>query len=277
MPAHDRPLHAAPAGAPAPLPLSDRQAAENALFPWADVYTFPGRPLVVWAIPKAGCSAVKRWLLGHAEPGPEDRWAPDVHTYIRPRYSIKLLDDAERARRLASDRTLAFVRDPIARVVSAYVDKFVIRDHDHLFAPAREMTALLGARGLTFRQFVDILTHTPDDHLDVHWRPQTRWFAIHTPAEILPIERLSATLAALDADAGIPAAALPHLAKPSNPTEYTRSDGVLHTDTPSDVLKARDLRPGPVALVDDDTRAAILRRFADDLDLYRRAVGRTSP
>lgn len=64
------------------------------------------------------------------------------------------------------------VRNPIDRIVSAYVDKFCGEDRDMDWV--QEVVEAGGTGGeITFNQFVDFLANHYDDAMNPHWRRQT--------------------------------------------------------------------------------------------------------
>ncbi|HPF37785.1 MAG TPA: sulfotransferase family protein [Phycisphaerae bacterium] len=126
-------------------------------------------------IPKVASSSLKQWFLttlGY-DSGRAD-WPERPHEFLS-----QWLHD----RRLAIPDdylTFAFVRDPRRRLVSAFLQKFVVR-WDAPASPARPVIEAvctsLGrpvdhANGISFRCFVKHVVGCDPILLDPHWRPQ---------------------------------------------------------------------------------------------------------
>lgn len=179
----------------------------NDHFPFADHLIDPAGRLVLCAIPKNGCTALKRWFLSFVEPdAPRER---EVHKRCRDHYSLALAKPEDRAGLIAGKPRIAFVRDPVRRLASVFADKFVRLAPLGCFEGAREMMEQrvhqfgrdvrfdmwakveLGGkmtrvssssrvdyeRGLTFSEFVRMVCSLPDRALDPHWRPQSAFLA----------------------------------------------------------------------------------------------------
>jgi len=162
----------------------------------------PERRLIYAYVPKAACTSIKTWLLKHSGECPAiaaqfaeaERTGvkpPDAHFTMRDLYSTKRWSAAPIRKALASPDhfKFTFVRHPLRRLVSAYLDKLVNGK-----SPAHELI-LAGQsalhresiptylwtksqidleRSLTFREFVGALQAADPDGLDVHFRAQDR-------------------------------------------------------------------------------------------------------
>jgi Sulfotransferase family len=135
-------------------------------------------------IPKAGNSSFKAWIRkieGH------DQYTRHLHDRKRSGL-VRLGDVAESERKgmLSNDDWFRFivVRDPFARVYSAWFDKFVPRADGNVAMPALAgklrllHQARFGRQGthepdhLSFRMFVQLVGDEKPDDMDPHWRPQ---------------------------------------------------------------------------------------------------------
>lgn len=274
----------------------------NEQFPLADYLVDPAGRFVVCAIPKNGCTTLKQWFLSVVEPdAPRDR---EVHLRCRTRYSVLLSPPEQRASILGCRPCVAFVRDPIRRLASVYANKFVALAEVGCFEGARElmeeharrrgvevrfdttsMVELAGrlqplpssssvdyARGLTFREFVNLVCDLPDDALDPHWRPQSGYLRpLGTPPDVLmPLSKLAPTLNALSARLGLNALPISEQAATADKPSPDAWTGRL-ADVPSGTLAAfsdggEDL-PGAEALYDQNLLERARERFLDDLRL----------
>lgn len=95
-------------------------------------------------------------------------------------------------------RKIAVVRDPFARSVSAYLEKFCTENRHRSWAA--EVVAAAGQDGgLSFSQFVRYLEQTDNATVNRHWRRQT--FVIDffgDGVEMVRLEHLAQDIAALD-------------------------------------------------------------------------------
>lgn len=253
--------------------LTPRQAAENNDFPFGDYLADPSRRLVCAAIPKSGCSELKHWFISLVEP--ERLLDPSfrLHAYCRATHTLAWFAPQERERLLRESFTMAFVREPVSRVVSAYVEKFVRAATGELFEPAREVIAALGVeptRGITFREFVSYLAGSPDEHLDSHWRPQAAFLrGGGVRIDLLGrMESIPSMLGALGQALGMPLRADGR----RNATGYTPARGVNVADVPSALLHESGVLPPVSDLIDEELRERIEQRFRDDAMLYEGAT-----
>lgn len=247
--------------------LSPRQAAENRHFPFADHLFAPSRAMVCIAIPKNGCTDLKHWFVSLVDPERLADPSLRLHAHVRENYTLARVAP-DKARRIAAGCfTFTFIRDPFARAVSAYVEKFVRPGPDGLFEAAREVVAHWGSEptlGITFRQFVRFLAEAPDDHLDVHWRSQSS-FLRGTRIDLLGrMDRLTDMLAAMGRELGMP----PRSATRRNPTGYTGPTGRNVADVPSAPLHAGGVLPPASDLYDGPLADVVRARFRDDFLLY---------
>lgn len=168
------------------------------------------RKFVYAYIPKAACTSIKTWLVRSVDFAPEfaarldqaeaagltprDASYPRVHAYLDDNASLKHAPRQVVLETLADPSyfKFTFVRNPLSRLVSAYLDKVVnvrrpawrlIRNsqlrHAHLgFVAARNWFAgqpfLDRERSLTFREFIGQLGRENQERLDPHFRSQSR-------------------------------------------------------------------------------------------------------
>jgi hypothetical protein len=130
--------------------------------------------------PKVGCTLIKRTLQyceldRDASRLPEDVHDRDQSPLLRPSDA-----EAEFVVTLGSDDyfKFSFVRSPITRLLSAYLDK--IRGHTGPAAPRHKALGIDPLRHVpSFSEFVDILYDQDRAGMDVHWAPQTMLLALN--------------------------------------------------------------------------------------------------
>lgn len=255
--------------------LTPRQQAQNAKFPLGSHLSHPESGLMYCAIPKAGCTAGKRWFLTLAEPDifEAGREVP-VHKRCEDRWSLLSVQPESRERLIRDSLLFAFVREPLGRIASAFTEKFTMVPRERLFDPASELADRIeslrddGKTGISFREFVDFACNASDDILDEHWRPQHAFLSLRKPDILAPMERLEEVLATLAKTVGKGSRTAP----PSNRTRYTRSSEVSLASRSSSDLYARSLHPTAGQLLNEDLRARLSIRYARDVELYRDAV-----
>jgi hypothetical protein len=257
--------------------------------------------LVCCAIPKNGCTTLKKWFLSFADPA--GLAEPDVHIYCAPRWVISLWEGPPRDEAFANFFTMAFLRDPLTRVASAYIEKFVGGHPYGYFEPTREVledlarmrgvdvqfdrtdtiqagtqtlsvpasTAVDYTRGASFREFARYLCSAPDDHLDQHWRPQSAFIAGRRMDFLGRVSTMTNALAMLSERLGFP--------PPSTPETFPKGklSGEFIGDVSSADLYERfiynwGVLPATELLFDDEIRGMLLERYAADVELYRRST-----
>lgn len=130
---------------------------------------------VICAIPKAGCTSLKEWLFaqnGGVVYG-------DIHSRLPDaRFCLAHHPGAD----VSGWPVIAVVRDPVARLMSAWQSKFV----EHSNAHFRQYAATHSLHSLA--DFVAHLETVSDlDEENPHWRPQS-WFIL-PQARLVPLER----------------------------------------------------------------------------------------
>ena len=151
------------------------------------------RRFVYAYVPKAACTSLKLWMAtveGLVPPGSTPQVRGGVHALLKPRAALDSLPshEAESILRSPDWFKFTFVRHPLARLVSAYLDKVVpakataarlIRSyqmHDPSAAWWQRLLARVridARRSLTFRQLVKQLACETPQELDEHFRPQS--------------------------------------------------------------------------------------------------------
>ena len=255
-----------------------RQTADNAMFPFGDYLHDSARRLVCAAIPKNACTDLKHWFLSVVEPEKLADPGLRLHAYVRATHAMARLPRAEIDAALRDSFVFAFVRDPLSRVVSGYVEKFCRPAPGELFEPAREVIGHVRggsatAEGISFREFVRFLSDAADEQMDPHWRPQAAFVRGVRVDLLARVESSSRVLAELSGELGMPSRGESR----RNATGYTPALGRCFADCPSGELYAQGLLPPSGDLYDDELRGMVLARFAEDAALYGAAVDCLTP
>ncbi|HUE71469.1 MAG TPA: sulfotransferase family protein [Pirellulaceae bacterium] len=235
------------------------------------------RRFVYAYVPKAACTSLKRWLAavegllpitGKTSP------APGIHAFVKSRAALP----AHEAPAILRDPAwfkFAFVRNPLSRLVSAYLDKMVpgkktaarlVRNF-HLQDPQtdwwRRLVAAVRAdakRGLTFRQLVQQLGRERMDKLDEHFRPQSLLLAGLPLDFVGHVERMEADFAVVQQrlDTNVP---LSHAKKQAYAAQES---GDYVADWPVEEFRAGASHPHWRRFYPPEVLAAVARIYADD-------------
>lgn len=234
------------------------------------VFFDPRLGVAVLAIPKAGCSAIKHWLVDAlGERGPLGAAGQDVHGFAFERYSLASHEAGGDAVWAFAARRVGFVRDPLARLRSAFIDKLVRPADADLFPPAAALVARIAEvdgvasgpgriRRPSFRRFVEFVLDAESSTLDAHWRPQSDFLSAAGPLTVHPAGEIARVLADLGAAAGLGRV----VPTETNVTRKEPSGRGPLADAPGDELHALGLRPTLDEMVDERLR----RRCAESPD-----------
>jgi hypothetical protein len=225
-------------------------------WPTGEYLVCDGYRFVYCPVPKVACSSIKRWLLAlHGMSGEGHA----LHDVAAGRFSLRVHQRPKRA--LRRYFTFAFVRNPWSRLVSAFVNKFVV-PKPPLLEAVKRLLANLGAapeQGISFHQFVAYLQKSDFPNENVHWRPQTLFLpkGLHYLGKF---ERLPGDFDAVQARLGtrVP---LFHL----NKSDCSRSFA-----TPCATLTCQELRslgtlPHYAAFYTDELIEAVGKLYAEDV------------
>lgn len=249
------------------------------VWPTLQVMALPERRLAYLPIAKNACTSLKT-LMVELSALPEPRKAEiarDVHRITDDEDTgLQLKDMAEaEAHRLLTDPDVfrfAVIREPTDRLVSAYVEKFVLRRERKRIATAPVIAAVRGvaepgdrdfAEGIRFCDFLEYVLTAERTGLDPHWRDQVDSF-VHFPAT-----RLYA-LEDLDLLAGDLAA---HLGRAVPIGQRNRARKAAGAPLPDAATRMPGDLPDPARIppesfYDAESLARVRHRFAADLTLY---------
>lgn len=263
--------------------MSDGAGPFNAVWPALQAMALPGARLLYLPIAKNACTSLKT-LMVELSGLPESRKAAilrDVHGVLDDEATgLQLKDHPEAAARamLVAEgwKRVAVLRDPAERLVSAYVEKFVIRRERKRIAAAPVVAAIRGlsdpdeadlARGIRFAEFLEHVCATPPEELDPHFRDQADSFAHGVWTDLYAMEHLDMLEADLSRHLGRPVAVgTLNRARPA-PRRVVPGAAALW---PEELPDPRSL--APESFVDAEVRARIESRFARDATLHRAAL-----
>ena len=119
--------------------------------------------------PKCGSSTIRNslWTAEHALGLAARPGVPNVYSDDQP-----FVDDPRRWEHVEGEHAFTFVRNPYARVLSAYLNK-IVRHRDPLVWGRFAARHGLGEEPLAFADFLRLVERTPPDEMDPHWRPQS--------------------------------------------------------------------------------------------------------
>ena len=233
--------------------------------------------IIYCPIEKNACTFFKRLLLEQGECAQEyANDGLDVHTFINLKRKLILHNRAL----FADPSYLSFVvvREPIHRIVSAYLNKFVRNREFYWAIDASEKYCQRHPEhkveeSLTFAEFVDVLLHHPDAELDGHWRPQSTFFE-PVAAQfdwLVPMERIAPFISVLEERMGVEISR----DKTRNQNQYqsySHEEQMEHWKPAR--LREADLYPDDATLAHGELLEKLKKRFQRDTDLYQMAVER---
>lgn len=129
--------------------------------------------------PKAACTKIKLTLQALSGFPPPEKTV-QIHYREGDQFVGSALDYVDEIDRLVSSGDLycfSFVREPVDRFVSAFIDKIVLSRGpfwERYRTQIRETCNLLPQDEIRIGHFLDWVERTPDDQRDIHWRSQSR-------------------------------------------------------------------------------------------------------
>lgn len=224
-------------------------------------------------VPKVASSSLKQWFLTTLGYQPDARdWPTRPHLFLTEwlshRKPAALPDDYFR---------FGFLRDPRRRLVSAYLQKFVMR-WDAPDSPARPVIRAICesivrpvdyAHGVSFRCFVRYVVACHPMQLDVHWRPQHLFLAVGPrPIDFVGrVESFEADMARLTQRLEIPYRRTFRTLQ--LPYSDVRVEGA--SDMTSGQLRRLKFFPAWRSFYDDDLWARVSAYYAEDDRLVAQA------
>lgn len=250
---------------------------------WPLGQVFVSKPARVLYCPigKNACTFLKTEVARTAQPEHMAFLARDIHFITdNVRTGLQLSDHSrqEVAALIAAPDYFKFavLRDPLDRLLSAYIEKLVIGRtapanifHTRsIVAPVQQAQGIDTpdfARGITFRDFVEGIAAANPATLDPHWRPQADYLVGIDYDRFFRIDELDALMTILEERAGIPLGR-----QPRNVTGSGKGEAVENAmDLPPATIAAGP-RIGKASFVDDAILARIKAIYARDYDLLTR-------
>jgi hypothetical protein len=239
---------------------------ERRAFALRHLYVYPRLRLAYTYIPKNACTSFKR-TFGRAQ-GWLDADAVSAHGMGVGCW----LSGITRYR--AGDERIVVLRDPFDRVLSGYLNRFLMRQDavsDH--AMRTGLAELVGSDSrddVTFGDFVEYLSRTPSRSLNEHWRPQSN-FLLGSYTRVIRFEHLAedtvflaARGLALDDARGH---ATSTVRRDLGPGWGARSAGRLRR-----LRRRTGILPARANMYDDRLYAMVADRYAEDVELLRAGV-----
>jgi len=253
-------------------------------------------------IPKVACTSLKYWFANTTLTAQERIEQQALHSALKSRYALAAYS-AKAARRIM-DRyyKFAFFRDPIARVESGYMHKFVgtdqrtvkkltipviewvyanLRSHEvrrtesfvYQDGPGREHRMRIDPdidydESISFEEFVEYLCREDDEALNQHWRPQ--WgFLPDADFEVFDLADMDKTLPEICRRLGIEDAKVPVLNTSRTDKSGRPAAGHLASKRAGELRRMSE----PIGtLYDESLRRKVAERYKSDLELLGHKV-----
>ncbi len=228
--------------------------------------------IVYCSIPKNACTLFKNLIVDNSDNKKEyDLSQQNIHQFLANRRDniFPLLSCLE------SPDYFKFVilRNPFARLASAYLDKFAKHPFPESFARdvIREVQQFLGLeinieKSITFNQFIKYLARTKDRNLNDHWRPQNTFIGSVKFDLVGQFENLDYVIDFLQRKYKI------NIKKKvsSHITNYKdfSSDLQFHQMYPNK-LRNLDGMPKVWQLYTPELEAIVRKRYAQDIEIYK--------
>ena len=211
-----------------------------------------------------------------------------IHAYAKHNLTLAAHHSQAEAMEILNDKNyfkFSIVRNPWTRIISAYLDKFVIKPHirKSFFLP-RNIKEVIEAsykskglepdykKSISFRQFVEYVSTTDDKYLDGHWKPQHLYLGDTEFDFIARFESLTKDFEYIKKKLNISKISLPHTNKSAsiNRVSYVdqRENIRNYADyLPNDLINM-DKLPDYQAFYAPDLQAMIAQRYSKDIETF---------
>lgn len=287
-PAHSRKLSLEVGSPEAPaaleMALAERiwpKGANNLLrWPYSGMMASESQRLLYVPIAKCACTTLKTLMIELADV-PRQKLASQMGVHwVTDRFNtgVQLKDKPMEVAReiLASPDYFKFtvIRDPVERIISAYLEKFVYKRHNPrnllhtrpVLEQVQQTADIDIERGITFEDFVAHITRCSPHDLDSHWRPQYLYIkGVPHFRGIYRLEHITQLANDLGKRLGR-SITLDH----QNRTEKSNSMlGGAARMLPGDIEAAGSIDPN--SLLDQVIRDSLVSYYSADLKLYQQA------
>ena len=236
---------------------------------------------VYCAIPKNACTLFKTMMVEHSE----DNAAfvasgQNVHPFLVKK--AQQMSSRHLLNCLTSDKYFKFtvLRNPLSRIVSGYLDKFVkypsvapcVQDIISTTQIAKGKDVDI-EKSITFSEFVDYLVSTPDGELNDHWRPQHNFTASVEFDFVGQFEKIDQVVETLENKLGIQIRT--RVAEASHKTQYETLQPSKIAFQHMHPIQLRALRrmPTPKQFLASEIFEKLSSRYREDIKLYQRYFG----
>ena len=262
---------------------------DNSSWPLNSLLVSQKHRVIYTPIAKNANTSLKRLFVRlSGYPQSDEILAGDVHTYLTsnptglslcdysPEEATQILGDPEYFRYVV-------LRDPLVRVVSAYLDKFLLNPPppgargeppivigtviDWVYARRGEAPDY--KRSITFEEFVSHLSENDDSKLDTHFKPQECYFEQQSFDYIGTLDRLDRLIKLLESrfDQKIE---LEHKNRTKRRKPFLRRRG--QEKLLREQLRAQRSLPHASELLTDPLAERLTRRYATDFELWQEAL-----
>lgn len=240
---------------------------ERAAFALRHLYVYPRLKIAYTYIPKNACTSFKRtfgraqgWLAEdapHAHGMRLDRWLTGLAGYPR------------------SEERIVVIRDPFDRILSGYLNRFLMRDD--AVAQHAMSTGLADQLGpgstppdVRFSDFVEYLARTPNRRLNEHWRPQSD-FLVGSYTRYIRFEHIAEDTAFL-AERDLTLETARGHATSKNRRDLGPGWGERRARRIRRVRRRSGALPTRENMYDERLYAMVADRYAEDVALFRRGL-----
>ena len=257
-------------------------------WPLRQVFVSQRSKVIYCPIGKVACSFLKQQMVRISDVENPEWILRGVHfrtDHNNTGLELKDYTPQEALRMISSPEMFRFavLREPGARLLSAYMEKFVINravpgNIFHTRSVIEPVQHALGlsdpdfGHGITFRQFIAQITSRPPRELDPHWRPQNLYLEGISYDRIYDFEEIDEVVSMLEARSG--------RQLPRQPANVTGSGLGRFQPGAADLLPAQVEAAGRLSresFLQDDLQKAIEEYYQADYAILRNRAANTSP
>ncbi len=262
----------------------DSSSIQN--WPLRQVFVSQRAKVIYCPIGKVACSFLKQQMVRISDVENPDWILQDVHFHTDHSYTGLQLKDytPQEALRIISSPEMfrfAVLREPGARLLSAYMEKFVINrtmpnNIFHTRSVVEPVQHALGRsnpdfeHGITFRQFITEVTSRPPRELDPHWCPQYLYLEGISYDWIYDYKEIDTVVSMLEARSG--------RRLPRQPSNVTGSGLGCFQPGAADLLPSQVEAIGQISresFLQDDLQKAIKEYYQADYAILRDRTAKT--